>query len=67
MKEWKYLVHFQYVFFYEHIFDKLYIYIHTHTRKIQYYERQDFNERRNNASTILTTYSRVYTKSHFSN
>jgi hypothetical protein len=67
MKEWKYLVHFLYVFFYEHIFDKLYTYIYTHTRKIQYYERQDFNERRNNASTILTTSSRVYTKSHFSN
>jgi hypothetical protein len=27
MKEWKYLVHFWYVFFYEHIFSKLYIYI----------------------------------------
>jgi hypothetical protein len=25
MKEWKYLVHFLYVFFYEHIFYKLYI------------------------------------------
>jgi hypothetical protein len=62
MKQWKYLVHFWYVFFYEHIFYKLYIY----TRKIQYYEKQDFNERRNNASTILTTSSRVYTKSHLS-
>jgi hypothetical protein len=37
MKEWKYLVHFMYVFFYEHIFHKLYIY----TRKIQYYEKQE--------------------------
>jgi hypothetical protein len=27
MKEWKYLVHFLYVFFYEHIFYELYIYI----------------------------------------
>jgi hypothetical protein len=33
MKEWKYL----YVFFYEHIFHKLYIC----TRKIQYYEKQE--------------------------
>jgi hypothetical protein len=32
MKESKYLVHFRYVFFYEHIFYKLYIC----TRKIQY-------------------------------
>ena len=37
MKEWKYLVHFRYVFFYEHIFYKLYIC----TRKIQYYEKQE--------------------------
>ena len=37
MKEWKYLVHFLYVFFYEHIFYKLYIC----TRKIQYYEKQE--------------------------
>jgi hypothetical protein len=29
MKEWKYLVHFRYVFFYEHVFDKLYIYIYV--------------------------------------
>jgi hypothetical protein len=36
MKEWKYLVQFLYVFFYEHIFYKLYIC----TRKIQYYEKQ---------------------------
>jgi hypothetical protein len=27
MKEWKYLVHFRYVFFYEHIFYKLYVYV----------------------------------------
>jgi hypothetical protein len=27
MKEWKYLVHFLYVFFYEHIFYELYIYV----------------------------------------
>jgi hypothetical protein len=64
MKEWKYLVHFLYVFFDEHIFYKLYIYMCVCVRKIQYYEKQDFNERRNNASTILTTSSRVYTKSH---
>jgi hypothetical protein len=37
MKEWKYLVHFLYVFFYEHTFYKLYIY----TRKIQYYQEQE--------------------------
>jgi hypothetical protein len=30
MKQWKYLVHFRYVFFYDHIFYKLYIY----TKKI---------------------------------
>jgi hypothetical protein len=65
MKGWKYLVYFWYFLFYEHIFYKLYIYIYP--RKIQYYEKKDFNERRNNASTILTTSSRVYTKSHLSN
>jgi hypothetical protein len=27
MKEWKYQVHFRYVFFYEHIIYKLYIYV----------------------------------------
>jgi hypothetical protein len=37
MKEWKYLGHFLYVFFYEHIFYKLYIC----TRKFQYYEKQE--------------------------
>jgi hypothetical protein len=37
MKEWKYLVHFLYVFLYEHIFYKLYIC----TRKVQYYEKQE--------------------------
>jgi hypothetical protein len=37
MKDWKYLVHFLYVFLYEHIFYKLYIC----TRKIQYYEKQE--------------------------
>jgi hypothetical protein len=36
MKEWKYLVHFLYVFFYEHIFYK-----HICTRKIQYYEKKE--------------------------
>jgi hypothetical protein len=64
MKEWKYLVHFRYFFFYEHIFYKLYIYIQE---KFNIMKKQDFNERRNNASTILTTSSRVYTKSHLSN
>jgi hypothetical protein len=37
MKEWKYLVHFLYVFLYELIFYKLYIC----TIKIQYYEKQE--------------------------
>jgi hypothetical protein len=32
MKEWKYLVHFQYVFFYEHIFDKLYKYMYIYKK-----------------------------------
>jgi hypothetical protein len=63
MKEWKYLIHLLYVFFYDHIFYKLYMC----TKKNQYYEKQDFNERRNNASTILTTSSHVYTESHLSN
>jgi hypothetical protein len=35
MKEWKYLVHFLYIYLYEHIFYKLYIC----TRKNQYYEK----------------------------
>jgi hypothetical protein len=30
MKEWKDLVHFRYVFFYEHIYIYIYIYTHTH-------------------------------------
>jgi hypothetical protein len=64
MKEWKYLIHLLYVFFYDHIFYKLYICVQE---KNQYYEKQDFNERRNNASTILTTSSHVYTESHLSN
>jgi fatty acid desaturase len=38
MKEWKYLVHFLYTFFYEHIFYKLYIYVQE---KNQYYEKQE--------------------------
>jgi hypothetical protein len=29
MKEWKYLVRFRYIFFYEHTFYKLYIYIYV--------------------------------------
>jgi hypothetical protein len=40
MKEWKYLVHFLYVFFYEHLFYKIYICV----RKIQYYEKQEIRE-----------------------
>jgi hypothetical protein len=37
MKEWKYLVHFMYVFFYENLFYRIYIC----TRKIQYSEKQE--------------------------
>jgi hypothetical protein len=66
MKEWKYLVHFRYVFFYEHIFCKLYICVCVQ-EKFNIMINKIFNERRNNASTILTTSSRVYTKSHLSN
>jgi hypothetical protein len=39
-KEWKYLVHFLYVFFYEHIFYKLYIC----TRKIQFMKNKKIRE-----------------------
>jgi hypothetical protein len=38
MKKWKYLVHFWYVFFYEHIFYKLDIYIYMYI-----YVQEKFN------------------------